>query len=194
MIPTRAIAVSPSTAIVAKNKQFERTAYSFCIIVYNDFTEVIFVKKMFLILLLFVLVFALFKANIFDFEEHLSIKETVRCQHEDVEWMLQIYSNGDVSIQPMSNVPVNVIIPKQIGEYRITHIADYAFSGYKNIKTIECPDTITHVGDYAFWDCESLVSIVFPEKKITIDESAFTGCNEALIKKIKKANPNAIWS
>lgn len=150
-------------------------------------------KKMFLILVLFILVFALFKANIFDFEEHLSIKETIRCEHENVEWMLQIYSNGNVSIQPMGSVPVNVIIPDQIGEYTITHIADYAFSGYKNIKTIECPDTVNYIGDYAFWDCQNLVSIVFSDEDIIINESAFTGCNESLIKKVKKLNPNIAW-
>lgn len=151
-------------------------------------------KKMFLILALFVLVFALFKANIFDFDDHVSIKETIRCEHNNVEWMLQIYSNGNISIQPMGSVPVNVIIPAQIGEYTVTQIADYAFSGYKNIKTIECPDTVTYIGDYAFWDCQNLASIVFSDKNITINESAFTGCNASLIKKLKKINSNVTWN
>ena len=151
-------------------------------------------KKLFLIFALIILLIALFKANIFEFDDVISVEKTMRCTNEGIEWMLQVYSDGTASISPMSDLPANLIVPSSIDGYTITKISDYAFSGYKNLKTIEFGETISEVGDYAFWDCENLVSVVFASKNIDIKENAFAGCSEKLIERIEKANPTIHWS
>jgi hypothetical protein len=152
------------------------------------------VKKLFMIFAFIILMLALFKANIFEFEDVVSVEKTVRCTQDDIEWMLQVYSNGEVAIAPMGDLPTNVVVPTNIDGHTITKISDYAFSGYKNLKTVELPSPIQDVGNYAFWDCENLVSVVFEEKQIRIKENAFTGCSKKLIEKVNTTNPNIIWS
>ena len=58
-----------------------------------------------------------------------------------------------------------------------TTIADYAFYGCKNIKSIILPDTLTTIGQYAFYDCSSFESINIPESVTTIGQYAFQGCS-----------------
>lgn len=151
-------------------------------------------KKLFLIFALTILLIALVKANIFEFEDVVSVEKTLRCTYQETEWMLQVYSDGTAAISPMGDLPANLVVPSSIEGYTITKVSDYAFSGYKNLKTIEFGETICEVGNYAFWDCETLVSVVFTSKKVEIKENAFTGCSEKLIDRIEKANQNIHWS
>lgn len=151
-------------------------------------------KKLFLIFIFIIFMVALFKANIFEFEDIISVDKTIRCSYSDSEWMLQVYSDGSAAISPIGELPQNVIVPSEIDGYVVTKVADYAFSGYKNLKTIEFGETITEIGNYAFWDCKSLVSVTFGADGLEIKENAFMGCSEKLIEKVKTANPKLIWN
>ena len=127
---------------------------------------VIFMKKLFMIFVFAVIALILIKSNIFQFDDYVKIEKTMRCSDEKVEWLLQIYNNGDVSIQPIGAIPKNVIIPESIEGYTVNQIADYAFAGYTELRTVECPATITYVGDYAFLDCDNLVSVVYSAEHV----------------------------
>ena len=151
-------------------------------------------KKLFLIFIFIIFMVALFKANIFDFEDVILVEKTIRCSYSDSDWMLQVYSDGSTAISPIGDLPLNVIIPSEMDGYVVTKVADYAFSGYKDLKTIEFGKTITEIGNYAFWDCKSLVSVTFGADDLEIKENAFMGCSEKLIEKVKNAHPDAIWS
>ena len=75
-----------------------------------------------------------------------------------------------------------VTIPKTVTidgvKYRVTAIADKAFSGNKNATRIVIPDTIKTIGKKAFVDCSNLKVIVIKSTKLTsknIDAKAFAG-------------------
>ena len=62
----------------------------------------------------------------------------------------------------------------------ITEICDYAFAGYKNLKSVTIPDSVKRIGAAAFKDCINLESIIIPDSVIHIGKEAFT--NTALYK------------
>lgn len=56
-------------------------------------------------------------------------------------------------------------------------IANYAFSGWTNIKTVELNNSIKYIGDYAFYGCTSLWKIKTQDNSvISIGDYAFTSC------------------
>ncbi len=118
-------------------------------------------KKIFMVVVIIIIGLILIKANILQFDNPAKIEKTIRYNDESVEWLLQIYNDGNVSIQPIGEIPKNIIIPQEIQGYTINQIADYAFAGYTDLRTVECPPTITYVGDFAFLDCDNLVSVVY---------------------------------
>ena len=130
-------------------------------------------KKMFMVVVIIIIGLILIKANIFQFDNPAKIEKTIRYNDENIEWLLQIYDNGDVSIQPLGEIPKNVIIPEQIQGYTVNQIADYAFAGYVDLRTVECPATITYVGDYAFADCDSLVSVVYNAEHVELGNDIY---------------------
>ena len=58
------------------------------------------------------------------------------------------------------------------------HIADQAFAGCKNLKTVSIPETgnLISIGKRAFSECSSLEEIVIPEGITVIDAHTFDGC------------------
>ncbi len=73
-------------------------------------------------------------------------------------------------------------IPSEINGIKVTHIADYMFSGYswgfKNIETIIIPEGVTTIGARAFCYCEGLKNIEIPFSVVSIGEEAFLNCFE----------------
>ena len=55
-------------------------------------------------------------------------------------------------------------------------IAGYAFSGCRNLKSVEIPDSVTRISDWVFNDCRNLVSITIPDSVTSIGYSAFYNC------------------
>lgn len=85
----------------------------------------------------------------------------------------------------------DVIIPKQIGEKKVTEIGEQAFSILRNlpqknynavlaarkkIRSIQFHDGIVSIGYRAFMGCEKLESFVCPPKVKDIGDSIFEGC------------------
>ena len=59
----------------------------------------------------------------------------------------------------------------------ITTISNYAFYGYKELKSISIPDNVTSIGDYAFYGCTGLNKIVIEEGLTSIGGYAFSNCS-----------------
>ncbi len=55
-------------------------------------------------------------------------------------------------------------------------IGDYAFSGCRNIVSINIPESVTDIGERAFSGCNNLESITMPNELLRIGSSAFSGC------------------
>lgn len=55
-------------------------------------------------------------------------------------------------------------------------IADYAFIGCDELKSITIPDSVVSIGNYAFESCSSLTGMAIPENVIRIGNCAFQTC------------------
>lgn len=55
-------------------------------------------------------------------------------------------------------------------------VREYAFKGYKDLKTVALPNTCIKLGKGAFMNCSSLSSINIPEGVTTIPSMCFAGC------------------
>ena len=89
----------------------------------------------------------------------------------------------------------NIVIPDTV-----TTIGDYAFSGFKelesinlsnnltkignyafnycyNLKIPSIPENVTSIGDYAFRDCDSIIDLKIPNTVKSIGHCAFSGCD-----------------
>lgn len=88
----------------------------------------------------------------------------------------------------------SVTIPKTITvngvKCAVTSIADEAFKGNKNLKTVNIGSNVTEIGDNAFWGCKNLKSIKINSKKLTMKKvgtGAFKKTSSKLIVKVPKA-------
>ena len=87
--------------------------------------------------------------------------------------------NGTCAVSGVSGNLKNLIIPSRHGGYRVTEIADKAFSKNRDIKKISLPYGINRIGEEAFANCW-LTSINIPESVTSIGRNAFADCNEDL--------------
>lgn len=55
-------------------------------------------------------------------------------------------------------------------------IADYAFIGCDELKSITIPDSVVSIGNYAFESCSGLTGMAIPENVIRIGNCAFQTC------------------
>ncbi len=79
-------------------------------------------------------------------------------------------SNGGVLY--VGGVPItDVVVPSGI-----TEIADYAFSGFSNIKSVTFSEGVKSIGEYAFLGCTALETVNFPASLTNISKGAFNGC------------------
>ena len=60
----------------------------------------------------------------------------------------------------------------------LSNIGDFAFYGYRNIKTITIASNVTNIGVSAFQYCSELEDVFLPDSLDTINKSAFYGCEK----------------
>lgn len=56
----------------------------------------------------------------------------------------------------------------------VTSVGAYAFSGCKNLLTVELPRSINTISKLAFYGCKSLTQIIIPDNVVSIGEMAFS--------------------
>lgn len=69
-----------------------------------------------------------------------------------------------------------VDIPAIYHDKRIKEIADSAFSGCSNLKSVTIPDTVTKIGAESFSGCGRLQNVTIPDSIKSIGLDAFKGC------------------
>ncbi len=91
--------------------------------------------------------------------------------------VLHLYQTGK-SISAYNNINRNNVSSIRIQGYDITSIADKAFYGYTNLKSIEIPSTVENIHSSAFEGCISLKTVTIPDDcaLLSIGEKAFSGC------------------
>ena len=70
----------------------------------------------------------------------------------------------------------DLVIPVKYSNKEVVGIADFAFQGETNIKTIVLPASITKLGIQVFMGCTALQSVVIPSTVETIPENTFMNC------------------
>lgn len=69
-----------------------------------------------------------------------------------------------------------IIIPNNLDDFPVTHIAAYAFENCTSLTGITIPSSVTNIGMSAFENCTSLTSIAIPEGVTSIGTSTFEDC------------------
>ncbi|MBE7015289.1 MAG: hypothetical protein E7417_00480 [Ruminococcaceae bacterium] len=69
-----------------------------------------------------------------------------------------------------------ITIPSVFDGYPVIGIAVGAFSGCRNLTSVNIPSSVTSIGESAFSGCENLKSITIPSSVTSIGESAFDFC------------------
>lgn len=80
-----------------------------------------------------------------------------------------VYKNGYKEIE-------NIIIPAEYNGKKVTQIAEKAFTGFTNLKSVTIPEGITKIGERAFNGCDKLEYIKFPKSLKVIEPWAFCVC------------------
>lgn len=90
------------------------------------------------------------------------------------------YKADDVSIVKYNGIETEDVISPTVNlsnrEYRVTSIANHAFSSAKQIELIKLPDTITIIDERSFQDCTNLKEIELPNSLKIIGDFAFFNC------------------
>lgn len=84
------------------------------------------------------------------------------------------YGLGPDDVQPSYIAPLRkIVLPNGVTKIGVT-----AFSGNKNLTSINIPDSVTYICTEAFKDCVSLTSIKLPDSVTTLEKRAFVGCEK----------------
>ncbi len=83
-------------------------------------------------------------------------------------------------IQNPNKYKGNIVIPEKVThdgvEYTVTKIADNAFQGCDDLKSVTIPNSVTSIGNGAFNSCSGLTSFIIPNNVTSIGNGAFYGC------------------
>src|SRR5574344_1459546 len=74
----------------------------------------------------------------------------------------------------------SVVIPGSVSynniNYFVTTIGNYAFKFWKNLTSVNIPNSVTSIGKYAFGNCTRLSSVTIPNSVTSIGDGAFDWC------------------
>lgn len=87
------------------------------------------------------------------------------------------FTDTDNAINTAENVYINgELTTELILPDTVTEISDYAFYGFKNLKTVIMSDSIEKIGKSAFEKCLKLTDVYVSKKLRTVGDSAFYFC------------------
>lgn len=86
------------------------------------------------------------------------------------------YVDGGVEVQSCDTAIIAVNILDEIDGYKIVSIADGAFYGCDNMKSLTLGNNITRIGEGAFMGCVSLTQMTIPDSVKEIGSHTFYGC------------------
>ena len=103
---------------------------------------------------------------------------------DGITWTYTV-SNGKASLGGGSSsstaVPSSttgaLAIPSKLGDYTVTCIGSYAFSGCSGLTNVTIPDSVTSIGWETFSGCSGLASVTIPDSVTSIGHYAFSGCS-----------------
>ena len=103
-----------------------------------------------------------------------SDSEGVGEQSGDFEYELS--EDGTASITGYTGAQSSLDIPSELDGYKVTEIAEYAFSDCRSLKNVTIFDSVLKIGSGAFSGCITLESITIPNSVTSIGGEAFFAC------------------
>ena len=95
--------------------------------------------------------------------EHSYKNGVCSCGQKEPSQGLEIKLNSDGVTYGVTGIgtctDTDIVIPSEYEGKPVTAIGDYAFSGKKELTSVEIPDSITYVGLNAFKDCTNVVEL-----------------------------------
>ncbi len=101
-----------------------------------------------------------------------------------------VEDDGTITLVRYTGTEEKVVIPRTIGERKVTTIGTCCFEDNLTIKEVVLPDTIKKIDYKAFSRCKNLETINFPDSLETIGDYAFTTCHS--LKSIDLANVESL--
>lgn len=108
---------------------------------------------------------------------------------DGIEWVYSV-TNGAAWIGVTAGewkpaIPTNtsgdIEIPSTLGGFPVVGIADWAFSGCKNILSVDVPEGVLRIGEGAFGYCSMLQSISLPASLKELGDGVFYFCGDRTI-------------
>lgn len=89
-----------------------------------------------------------------------------------------VLDDGTIEISGYEGYDENVelVIPNEIDQKKVTSIGEGAFSGHKNLVSVTIPSSVTNIGICAFNCCSKLKNVIIPDSVTTIGTNAFWEC------------------
>ena len=75
-------------------------------------------------------------------------------------------------------VPSNIVNPADNSSYKVTKVANFAFSLCSKLTEVTLEEGIKEIGEQVFSGCNSLASVRYPASLTTIGRGAFMGCKQ----------------
>lgn len=82
-------------------------------------------------------------------------------------------SEGGAVITGYTGSKRDLVLPRELGGYPVTGIADDAFCHCEEIRSVIVPDSVMEIGNFAFQDCHALTSVTLPDSVRYIGYCAF---------------------
>ena len=92
------------------------------------------------------------------------------------DYEYSILDDGTVEITKYKGSDIEVEIPSDIDNKKVTSIGNFAFSNYRYFKSVTIPEGVTNIGKGAFSSCQYLANVTIPEGVKTIGVDAFREC------------------
>lgn len=67
----------------------------------------------------------------------------------------------------------DIVIPSTVDGKPVVEIADSAFFGNNDIKSVYCGNRVTEIGKFAFQECKKLKKVIIPDSVTSLKEQAF---------------------
>ena len=105
-------------------------------------------------------------------------KKTMRKVNSDGYSGNMIEEMGEVELTGADIIGESLRIPDKIEDYPVFRITNRAFSGRRELKTIDLGNNVKNIGEYAFRNCKSVKNITIPSCVRVIEKGAFKGCSQ----------------
>ena len=97
-------------------------------------------------------------------------------------------ADGAATITKYTGSATNLTIPDTLDGYTVRVIGYSTFRGYKNLQSVQFPDSVTKIDQYAFQDCSNLRNVELPKNLQVLGTWAFKNCDAITAIKI----PNSL--